>query len=144
MPERGRSVNLSFVAFAILASLKNDPHDGFCKVFGPASIVDFPQWGEARTVKQRGTRYYHERAFLPSSVTSRHYVYYSSWSGLGSSGRFGPFLVSGAKGEIFFAKGGKLIKTPILACLDLWLGGYSGTQKSDAKLNNVKIVRKKS
>ena len=117
--------------------------------------VDFPQLGEARAVKQRGTRYYHTVAFFPSSVTSRHYVYYSSWSGLGSSGRPGPFLVlswsfpgpflvSGAKGEMFSSQGGWLIKTPILACLDWWFEGNVGTQKSDAKLNNVKIVRKKS
>lgn len=106
--------------------------------------VDSPQQGEARTLKQRGTRYYHTVAFFPSSVTSRHYVYYSSWNGLGSSGRFGPFLVSGAKGEMFFTKGGKKINPPILACLDWKLGANGGTQKSDAKLNSVKIVRKKS
>ena len=31
---------VSFFAFTVLTSSKDDPHDGFCKVFGQASILD--------------------------------------------------------------------------------------------------------
>ena len=106
--------------------------------------VDFPQLGKTTPVRQRGTRYRRTVAFLASFVVSRQYMYYSSWSGLGSFGGLVPFLISGAKGGRFSENRGKKTRTRILAFLDWWFEGKSGTPKSVAKLNNMKMVRKNS